>query len=309
MANEISWATLENDAGLAHFLSAEIHEDLYDPTDLRAAMKRRDFMGGMGSETVKTSRVNPARTFAAASSEISGGASNEDIGSANFQLTVSRRLMKWQVSDLWRIVAVNGSIDLDLLRKFIVNATGQTATDILCALFPSLSVTAGSTVQQMSVDFTYDAIYKLNNARARPPFHQVLAPHCHNKWTESLRGEGGVLQFMPATQEMIDAKGPGFKGMWGSVACWDSDSVTVDGGSTYRRNAMFDDSCFEYVEAPVAAVSDALPPNVVSIIDGLVRIVHAYDADNALTSVIGDYYPAVSETEDARGVQILALAA
>lgn len=307
MANEISWANLETDAGLAHYLSNEIHVDLYDPTDLRATMTRVDFRAGMGSETIKTTRVSAAHTFAAASTEISGGASNSDIGSGNFQLTVARRLQKWQASELWKMVAVNGSINLDLLRALIVGSTGQTVTDMVAALFPSLATSVGSTTGQMSVDYLFDGQFELNNNRARPPYTTVLYPHHWNRLQKSFRGEGGAIGFDPATREVIAARGPGYKGTFGGHDLWDADSVTLDGGSTYARSAMYADGCFAYTEAPVGDVADALPPNVRTIVDGIVRIVHSYDADNALTTIIGDYYPAVVEAEDLRGVLINAV--
>lgn len=309
MANEISWANLETDAGLAHMLAGDLHADLFDPTDLRATCRRRAFRQGGGSETTKVTGYDPAHTFSAVTSELVGGASNEDIGTRNFTLQVARRTMKWTATDLWRLVAPNGSIDLDLLRRLIVQGTGLTFTDLLAALFPSLSGSVGSTTQQMSLAFMYDGQYALNDSRVPPPYHMVLAPHCFNKWQQSLRGEGGATQYKEATQVMIDAKGPGFKGSYGLINIWDSDSVTLDGGATYRRNAIYGHGCFEYQEAPVPMVADALPANVVSIVDGLVRIIHEYDADNALTEIHGDYYPAVSEAEDARGRVINALAA
>lgn len=308
MANEISWANLETDAGLAHYLSSRLHANLYDPTDLRRLMTRSDFMSGMGSESAKTTTYTRGQTFAAASTEISGGGSNKSIGSGNFVHTVSRRYMKWQVSDLWRLVAVNGSIDLDLLADIIDEAAGLTCTDILCSLFGSLSATpVGSATAEFVVDYMYDAQYALNDARCPAPYAAVLFPHCFNMFQDSARSEGGVVQWQAATADMISAKGPGFKGLWGNIEVWDCDSVNSDGGSTYKLNAMFGQGCFEFQEAPAVQVADALPANVVSIVNDTIRIVHAYDADNALTTVYGDYYPSVKEAEDARGIQILAL--
>ena len=139
------------------------------------------------------------------------------------------------------------------------------------------------------------------------PYAAVLFPHCFNMFQDSARNEGGVIQWQAATADMIRAKGPGYKGDWGGIEVWDSDSVNSDGGSTYKLNAMFGFGCFEFMEAPPIAVADALPANVVKITDNDIRIVHAYDADNALTSIYGDYYPSVKETEDSRGIQILAL--
>jgi len=309
MANEISWSNLETDAGLAAYLSGEVHTNLYDPTDLRRVMRRVPFRAGAGSETAKTTKVTRGQVFAAASTELSGGASNQSIGSGNFQRTHARRTMKWQVSDLWRIVAPDGSINLDLLASIIAEGAGLTCTDLLCTAFTSVSGVGGSAVQQFSVNAAYDAQAALNNNRAVGPFTLVLAPHCLNKFVEGLRGEGGVAQFMPATAEMIKAKGPGYKGTWNGYEVWDSDSVPLDGGSTYRTNCMISEGAFEFAEAPVPLVADALPANVMRVMDGNVRIVHAYDADNALTTIHGDYYPAVAEAEDARAVRILALAA
>ena len=309
MANEISWATLETDAGLAHYLMEGIHENLYDPTDLRAVMTRRPWSDNMGSETGKVTKVSMSHSFAAASTEISGGASNESIGSGNFQLNPTRRTQKWQVSDLWRKCAVNGSIDLDLLARIVAIGTGLTATDMLCALFASLATTAGSATAQMSVDFAYDAQYKLNLALANGPYRLILATHPFNKFQDSLRGEGGALQFVAATADMLSLRGPGYKGMFGTTEVWDTDSAPLDGGSTYRQMAMIAEGCFEYTEAPPADVSDALPSNVIKIVDGLVRMVHTYSGETTLTTIDADYYPSVVEAEDLRGVYISALAA
>lgn len=309
MANEISFSNLEADAGLAHVLSGDIHADLFDPTDLRGTCTRRNMRGGMGSETIKVPRFNPAHTFTAATSELVGGGSNEDIGSANFQLTAARRYMRWQLSALWDMIAPSGSLDMDLLRLLIVQGTGLTFTDMLTALFPSLSGSVGSTTAQMSVEYMLDGQYALNSSRAPAPYTMVLSPHGFNRWQESLIGFAGPSQFKEAAQEMIDAMGPGFKGTYGGINVYDSDSVSLDGGSTYRRGAIYAPGCFSYSELPVSAMRGFLPPSRVAIVDGLVRIVLEYDADNALGLMVGDYYPAVSEAEDARGRVINHLAA
>jgi hypothetical protein len=306
MAQEISFANLETDAGLAHILSGEIHEILHDPTDLRATCDRKPFILHAGTETIKTVKVDPDQAFASASSEISGGASNANIGSANYQLTVARKVMQWQLTDLWEHIAPNGSIDLGLLANIIVRASGMTFTDILTALFPSLSVTAGSTTEQMSFDYMFDSLFLLNIARAAGPYHMVLSPHGWNQFVRSLTNTGGALQFRTDTQAMLFANAPGYKGMFGDVFCWDSDSVSLDGGSTYRRSAMYDNKCFAYTEMPISAPTAS---NTSVLLTGLVRIMLEHSAANALTSMYGDYYPAIVETEDSRGVQIRHLAA
>jgi hypothetical protein len=307
MANELSLNNLATDAGLSHYLAGELHADLHDPTDLRATCRKTQFQSNAGSATAKTTRYARTQTFAATSTEISGGFSNSSIGSGNFTKAASRRGMVWQYTDLWKMVAPTGSLDLDLLRGIIVEKTGDTFTDIVTALFASLSVTAGSTTAQMDIQYFFDAVFLLNTARAKPPFNMVLSPHGMNMFVNSARQEGGVIQWIPATAELIKARGPGYKGEFNGVGCWDADSVSLDGGSTYRRSAMYDSECFEFMEAPPPA---DVPANVqVLVSTPEVRIILDYVGADAITTVIGDYYPAVAETEDLRGVQIRHLAA
>jgi hypothetical protein len=308
MANEFSWANFETDAGLAHYVSGEVHEILYDPTDLRSTARREIFKTGMGSETSKTTKYTRGQVFAAASSEISGGASNSATTTSNFQLNPTRRVMQWQITELWELVAPAGVLDLDLLVGLIIEGTGLTFTDLLCTLFASLSVTAGSTTEQMSPDYMWDAQFLLNTARARPPFHMCLSPHGFNQFQLGLLNAGGVLQFLPATAEMIQAKGPGYKGQYGQVMVWDADSVTLDGGSTYRRSAMYDEQCFKFTEAPVPMPQTASARSNV-LVSGLVRVLMEHSGANAIETVYGDYYPSVVEVEDSRGVLIRHLAA
>lgn len=304
MANELSFANLETDAGLAHVLAGDLAAKLYDPTDLRAVLVRRPWTNGLGSETVKVTQYSRAHAFAPATSEIVGGGSNADIDSGNYQHTIARRKLKFTVSSLWQQVAPNGSLDLDLLANIFVEATGLTVTDMVTALFGSLANNVGSTTGDMSLDFIYDGQFQLNLQRVPGPFTTILRPKAFNELQSSIAAATGSVQWQPATAAMIMAKGPGFKGQLNGHDIWDSDSVAQDGGAQYYESAMFGMGCFEYVEAAPADLSAVLPANVWKIDAGVVRIVHEYNANDAITEVIADYYPSVVETEDLRGVEI-----
>lgn len=304
MANELSFANLETDAGLAHYLAGTLRAKLAERTDIRSTLDFIPFSPHMGSETVKVTQYNPAFTFAAASNEISGGASNSSIGSGNFQLVAARRLLKFTISDLWRIVAPTGSLDLDLLAQVINEAAGLTVADMVTTIFDDLANAVGSTTADMSIDYLYDGQFQLNLTRTPGPYYAVLKPKAFNELQASIRGETGAIQWVPATAEMLAAMGPGYKGRLNNIDIWDHNSVDTDGGGTYYHNAMYGRGCFAYTEAPVADVTDKLPPQVFRIDAGNVLIVHEYDADNGITEVIGSYFPAVVETEDDRGVEI-----
>ena len=308
MANEVTFANLATDLGLQAYLATELAPLLFDPTDLRATMFRREFMGGMGSASTKVGQYTGGQVFTAATSEILGtNVANSDIGEDSFTHTVARHSMKWTVGELMQMVAPGGSVSIPLLAKLINDGAGLTITDKLCALFPGLTGTVGDGTGQMTVSLMFDGQYALNSNRVAPPFHLVQLPHCFNKLQASLRAETGVLQWLGATAEMISAKGPGYKGsVGGTIHVWDSDSVNLDGGSSYGENGFFGDGAFEYQEA--VPPSD-LPTSVQVIASGgPVRVLLAYDDTNALTRVVGDYYPSVVEREDARGVRIRALA-
>lgn len=304
MANELSFANLETDAGLAHYLAGEIRAKLAERTDIRSTLDFIPFRAGMGSETLKVTQYNPAFTFAAASTEISGGASNSSIGSGNFQLVAARRVLKFTISDLWKIVAPTGSLDLDLLAMVINEAAGLTVADMITTIFDDIATAVGSTTADMSIDYLYDGQFQLNLERASGPYFCVLKPKAFNELQASIRGETGAIQYVPATAEMLVAKGPGYKGSINGIEVWDHNSVDTDGGGTYYHNAMYARGAFAYTEMPVDSVTSQLPPQVFRIDAGNVLIVHEYDADNGITEVIGSYFPAVVEAEDLRAVEI-----
>lgn len=304
MANELSFANLETDAGLAHYLSGLIRAKLAERTDIRSTLDYIPLDGGMGSETIKVTQYNPAFTFAAASSEISGGGSNSSIGSANFQLVAARRILKFTVSDLWKIVAPSGSLDVELLAQVFMEATGLTIADMITTIFDDIATAVGSTTADMTIDYLYDGQFQLNLERAPGPYYAVFKPKAFNELQQSIRGETGAIQWREATAEMLTAKGPGFKGVLNGIEIWDHNSVDVDGGATYYHNAMYAKGAFAYGELPVAATTAQLPPNVFRVDAGNVLVVHEYDADNGITEVIASYFPAVVEAEDLRAVEI-----
>lgn len=309
MANELSWALLQTNAGVQEVLSGILRPLLYDPTDLRGTMMRMPFIDQQGSIVTKTVQYSRDQPFAAASSELVGGFSNRDIGDQSYTHSLTRYGQKWTLTELWRRVAPNGSIDLGLLADVMNEGVGLTFTDLLCALFPSLSTTVGSPTDQMSLDIMFDAQYALNLTRARPPYNLVVSPHGYNRLVDSIKGQGGSIAMDPATRRMLDARGPGPKFLFGNINVWDSDSVTLDGGATYRRGAMYDSMCFEYQLASAQAMGGLVPPSVTMILNGILRIIAAYDNEDAITKLIGDFYASVVETEDARGVEVRHLAA
>ena len=305
MANEISFSNLETDASLAHYLAGLILELVGDRTDIRSTLTLVPWRANAGSETTKVTQYDGDHAFAAATSEIVGGASNSDLGTANFQLTIARYIMRWSESDLWTMVRdpATGGIDLGLLAQIMVRGMGITTTALVCDLFPSLSNNVGNVAAVMNLDYFYDAMFQLNISRAPGPYSCVLRPKQFNELQSSIRAEAGANQFKEASASMTNALNPGFKGSFLDVGIWDTDSVDADGGAAYYQGAMYGAGCFAYTEANAMIQSGVSAPQ--SFIDaGALLIEFDRDAANSLTNIFGNYYPAVVEAEDARGVEI-----
>jgi hypothetical protein len=306
MANELTLTDLADNAGLAHVVAAPARALLYDPTDLRAALTKMPFTPNAGSATTKTAQYAKGKAFATMASEISFTGGNTDIGDASFDLTVARRVLKYQMSELWRLTGISGVIDPDQIAEIIFEASGITITDMACATFGSFTAVAGDTSAANSVDALFDGMFALNSARATGNYTTVQHPTQFNQLVTSVRDETGVLQFQSASElaDLARAKGPGFKGRILNIDIFDSDSVGQDGGSSYYQGAMFDAGAIQYQEAPTSQMPPMVAPNLVVIDAGVVRLVFEYDADHGLTKMVGDYFPAVSIGENARGVMM-----
>ena len=83
-------------------------------------------------------------------------------------------------------------------------AYDMAVTTAICALFGSFSNSVGTATVDLSVDDFFSAIFQLeqSNVNGRPM--AVLAPIQLSDLQNSIRQEGGALQFVPATQAMLE---------------------------------------------------------------------------------------------------------
>lgn len=305
MAGETTYANMESNGGrVAEILNQDIRALLHDPTDLRALMDFIPFVG-MGSDTLHTPQYDPDQAMAAASSETSGGASNTALTTSKFVLAPSRYYLKNQRTDLFDLTG--GNVNRELIVQVLIGALGQTMTDLLCAAFPNLSNSVGTTTVDLTLDDIFDAQFTLNLARVPGgSIACVLHPQQYNDFQRDLRGEAGALQFHEASAEQLMAKGPGFKGMWNGIQFYDSDSVNTANASADRAGAMFGMGCYAYTLAPVQMLEGNIPNGQAQFFgDGLLMVETGRDPDNGMTTEYVVCYPSVVEAEDARGVKIV----
>jgi hypothetical protein len=304
MANEVTFTGLSSAGGrVASVLSALLFEKIHDPTDLRAVMTEVPWQQ-IGSDTMSVALDGAPGAFAAASSETSGGASNSAYGSGKFDLQIARYLRKYQMSDLFGVTG--GPIDANALVQTLADGVGLTMTDLLCALFGSLS-TSHDAGTALAVDDVYTGMFTLNLAgaasSAEAPFSLVISPKMMNQFRTSLRAESGALEYVSA--DILSAKGPGYQGNWSGIDIWQTDSIALVDSSAHFSAAMFAKDAFAYTMAPVRALSGAHIPASNIILDaGELMVEQSRDADNGLTSAVASMFVGVSEAQDSLGLQI-----
>jgi len=299
MANEVT-PTSAADLRVSQVLNALVFDLLHDPTDLRRTCVRVP-SAYSGSLTQKIGQIQ--RSYGMAAPGELTAPSNTALVDSSFTVTPARRALKFTGSDLFQLSSAEGGIDLEALAMIVAQQAGITFTDMLCALATSLSNSVGGGAGS---DFTvanfFDAQFTLNSNNVPGPYYLVLKNNSFNEFQTSLRAEDGTqLSNDPAARELLALMGPGFKGTFNGVNIIQSDSVTVNTG--VNENMMFGEGCFAYDEAAVGRITPYVDRRI-AVQDSSIFVTAAWDPDTATLGVVGNYYPGVSEAEDARGVLI-----
>ena len=305
MADEVTFTGLTSAGGrISSVLSAMLFEKIHDPTDLRAVMTNVPW-GQVGSDTMSVALDGAPGAFQEATSEIVSGVANAAYGSGKFDLQIARYARQYQMSDLFGVSG--GAIDIAAVVKTLGDGVGLTMTDLLTSLFNSLSSNVTSTTV-LDVDDVYSAIYTLNLAGAPSspdaPYSMVIAPKQMNDFRTSLRGEGAGSALQYVSADILAAKGPGFQGNWSGVDIWQSDSIATVDAAAHHSGAMFAKNAFAYTMAPVRALAGHVPASNVIADAGELLIELSRDSNIGLTTAVASGFFAVSEAQDALGVEI-----
>lgn len=305
MANEISVAAMLSDGVLSTFIVTDYQARNARPDDLRAALERVEWQPNAGSNSQRVGLYDDDFTFAAASSEISGGASNSDPDWGYFALTPARRLLKFQLTDLTAGVRGPNGADPALFVGIMLRATGKTITDMACAVAAAATEEVGDGAGPMTVDLFMDAKMQLDSTATPAPYNAVLTAKAYGELVESLRGELGVMSWQDASAEIVAATGGTFKGTLAGVGVWVSDKIDTTDAGAVSQSFMFGRNGIRYTEAPIGPLmADALASGAQILDLGALGVEIDRDADNGLTALIGNYYPAVSLGEDLAVVRI-----
>ena len=295
--------TLETMGGaVAEVLAAEVLEQLYDPTDIRATVTRLPWTS-MGSDTMSVTQDAVPGGFTAPGQNATLAATA--YTTAHFDLTVSAFRKAFAIDDL--IPVAGGAIDIDRMVANLMQGVALTITDQICATFGTFTNVAGTALVPLSVDDIYDGMFELTEALNSGQAALVLHPIQYNDFISSLRSETGAAQFMPATGELLGQRGPGFKGSWMNLDIYVSDSVGTNGAGSYQ-GGLYTPGAIAYSLANVQSMGVHVPAANVLMNAGELLVELDRTASDGISAAYATMFLGVSIAENARGVEILSTA-
>ena len=298
-------SNLETDLRLAATLDRGLHELLAD----RASIRRTgalQFFGTVNDTGSDTKRVRLAglngydemSTTAAENTDVS----NTSLTDSSADIAVVRGSLRYDESDLAALTGFTGSdINPVVLAGSMVGAFEGWFNQLVANVIDDFGTDVGTSTVDMSVDDWYDAIFTLEIADVPGPFFAMLHARQLADLQNSLRSEGGAVQFMPATAEMLMIKGQGYAGNLNGVDIYRSSNVNSAGGN--RHGAMWGFGALGFclgVPGPIVGGSQ-----VVQFGDAPILVEFDRDSSAATTEIVGHGYAGVAIIEDSRGVGIV----
>lgn len=305
MANEVYYSGLSGNARVAAVLNQAVLAKLTDTASLvnHPSIVQLRSMNGSGSTVVQVPVVSWGADQMASVAE-NASVSNTALTTTNVNVTIARMALRRQISDLAQLTATGVPLDvtIDNLAADFVMAYEKRVTTMIGALSSGFSSSVGSTGVDLSVTNFYAAIFALQLQANSGPFTAILANQQVNDLMSSLRSESGPGQYLAATQEMVTAKGPGFKGsLFGVDVFGTSYAVpTANAGADYL-GMMIAPGAIGVATGTAAPVmgSETIVPQSPIVVE------FERDASNGSTIIVGSAFVGVAELDDLKGVGIL----
>jgi hypothetical protein len=305
MANEVVYSGL-GDLRLAKILNNEIQLLLADRFSLRThpAIFNAGNIAGRGSSVISIPQagLEGYDLMTAVGSETTA-ASNVALTDASADITIARYALRREISDLANMTDSVG-LTAERLAADMVGGYEMAVTNAICDTIDGFTATAGTTGVDLSVDDFFSALFTLEQASVRTPYVSVLHPVQVTDLQNSIRAEGGALQYIAATQEMLAAKGQGFAGSFLGVDIFKSSKVPTANAGADRAGAMMGYGAVGMAEGsvrPISALSGALQFPAGTVI----AVEYERSSATALTAITGNAYFGVALLQDAMGVSIV----
>jgi hypothetical protein len=293
-------SNLETDLRLASSLAANLRVLLADQASLRTS-GAVTFLGSVNGSLTDTlserfAGLDGYDAFAAASSEASDESSTA-MTDASASIAVARMVIRRDISDL-AVLTGNGAINPRRLAASMVGEYEQGFNQLVADAIDDASTDVGSSGVDASISDFFDAIFQLELNSVPGPYFAILHPRQVADLQESLRAEGGAVQYMPATAEMLMAKGQGYAGSLLGVDIHKISKVNSAGGN--RHGCMLGLGALGY---RVGIVEEVIGSTVIRADEFVVEFER--DASKSTTEIVGSSYLGVGIIEQARIVGIV----
>ena len=302
MANEIyhNISSL-SDLRVSAILAAEIQRLIADTSSLwnHPAIRFVGDVAGTNSNVIDQPQAGLDGYDLMSAVAEDANSSNTALTDSSPSITVSRQALQRSLSDMYRLTS-DGSIDIDRLAVDMVMAAEMRGTELLCNVGDDFSTTKGTTTVDMSVDDFFDAQYALTQAKVAADLC-VLYPTQLTDLQSSLRGESGALQFVPATQALLNQHGQGFAGTLNAVPIFTSSHVPTANGGADSAGWMISAGAIGKAVGTPRAIRGAefMAPNQ------YVQCELERDAAGGLTKIVGNAWMGVAILLDGAGVSII----
>ena len=305
MANEVLYSGL-GDLRLAKILNNEIQLLLADRFSLRNHPSIANFgnISGRGSSvlSIPQAGLDGYDLMTAVGGE-TAAAANVALTDNSADITIARFALRREISDLANMTDSVG-LTVERLAADMVGGYEMAVTNSICDVIDGFTTTAGTSGVDLSVDDFFSALFSLEQANVPTPYVAVLHPVQVTDLQSSIRGEGGALQYIAATQDMLAAKGQGFAGSFLGVDIFKSSKVPTANAGADRAGAMMGYGAVGMAEGsvrPIAALGGALQFPAGTVI----AVEYERTSATALTSITGNAYFGVAKLQDAMGVSIV----
>lgn len=307
MADEVYFSGLSGNARLAAVLNQSIVTKLVDTASLvnHPAILQLRQLAGSGSTAVQVPVVSWGANAMAAVAE-NASVANTALTTTVATITIARQALRRQISDLAQLTATGVPLDVtvDNLASDMVLAYNRRVTTMIAALSSGFSGSVGTTNTTLTVANFYAAIFALQLTANDGQFVAIMHPKQINDLISSLRSETGPGQYLAATQDQVQAKGPGYRGSLFGVDLFGSTLVPTANAAVDRLGMMISPGAIGVATASAAPIIGA----TTRVLASPIVVEFERDASNGSSIIVGSAFCGVGELDDARGVGILSKA-
>lgn len=304
MANEVLFSST-GDLRLAEVINRFAELLLADRASIwgHPALVYLGDLSGSGSTVVKQGQVGLDGYDEMAAVAEGSSTSNTALTDDSTTVTIARQALQYQISTLAEMTSSIG-LDAERLAASMLGSAAMRFTTMIAALSSGFSSSVGTTTVDMSVDDWRDAIITLQLAsndmtRALAMLH----PRQVSDLQISLAAETGAVALLPATADLIQAKGPGFAGSLLGVDIFNSGKVPTANAGADRGGMMFVPGGIVWADGSPRRIRTQAG----AVLNAGTRIWTELERDSSggLTKLVGNYYVGVAEGQDGMGVEII----